>query len=47
MKLDLSARGTLAPAQARWPQAEQDMVNARYDYHIARAELEALVEREL
>lgn len=34
-------------SQIALAQAEQDLVNARYDYQIARAELEALVGREL
>ena len=34
-------------SQVNLMQAEVDRISARYDYHIARAELEALLGREL
>jgi outer membrane protein len=37
----------LVSSQIAMAQAENDLVNARYDYQIARAELEALVGREI
>jgi outer membrane protein len=37
----------LVSSQIALAQAENDLINARYDYQIARAELESLVGREL
>ena len=37
----------LVSSQIALLQAENDLINARYDYQIARAELESLVGREL